>query len=206
VPRPVAEKAVPAAQETWKSGGRRLCSPGPARRGIVLAEELRLELRVQVRPVLGPARVKVTQHLQLRYRWAYLLLTVDPRAESVRWRWLERCRAGPIKDVLAEWAPDAVVRDGHRAHRAHLLADLPIVRVRLPPYSPELIPAERIFQELRRDVEGRTYASVADKQAAADAFLAELAADHDRVRRLCGWNWLTAALDTLPIACLPPLR
>jgi hypothetical protein len=168
--------------------------------GIVLADELRLGLRGQVRRVLAPRGVKVTQRLQLTYRWAYLLLAVDPRAGAVRWRWLARCRAGPIKDVLAQWAPDAVVWDGHGAHRATLLADLPIARVRLPPYSPELNPAERIFQEVRRHVEGHTYASVADKQAVVDALLAELAADHDRVRRLCGWDWLTDALDALPSA------
>ena len=168
--------------------------------GIVAADELRLGLRGQVRKVLAPRGVKVVQRLQLRYQWAYLLLAVDPRAGTLRWRWLERCRAGPIREALAEWAPAAVVWDGHGAHTAKLLADLPVARVRLPAYSPELNPAERVFQELRRRVEGRTYDTVADKQAIADAYLAELAADPDRVRRLCGWGWLLTALDALPAA------
>jgi len=166
--------------------------------GIVAADELRLGLRGQVRRVLAPRGVKVVQRLQLTYWWAYLLLAVDPRAGTLRWRWLERCRAGPIRDTLAAWAPDAVVWDGHGAHTATLLADLPTARVRLPPYSPELNPAERVFQEVRRRVEGRTYDAVADKQARADAYLAELAADPARVRHLCDWDWFTAALDALP--------
>ena len=153
--------------------------------GIVLADELRLGLRGQVRRVLAPRGAKVVQRLQLRYQWAYLLLAVDPRAGTLRRRWLE-------------WAPDAVVRDGHGAHSATLLADLPTARVRLPPYSPELNPAERVFQEVRRRVEGRTYDAVVDKQARADAYLRGLAADPARVRQLCGWGWLTAALDALP--------
>ena len=168
--------------------------------GVVLADELRLGLRGQVRRVLAPRGVKVVQRLQLTYRWAYLLLAVDPRAGTLRWRWLDRCRAGPIRDALADWAPGAVVWDGHGAHTARLLADLPTARVRLPPYSPELNPAEPIFQELRRRVAGRAYASVADKQAVADAYLGALTADPDRVRRLCGWDWLVAALDALPAA------
>jgi uncharacterized SAM-binding protein YcdF (DUF218 family) len=168
--------------------------------GVVLADELRLGLRGQVRRVLAPRGVKVAQRLQLRYAWAYLLLAVEPRAGTLRWRWLERCRAGPIKAALADWAPDAVVWDGHGAHTAKALADLPLARVRLPAYSPELNPAARIFEELRRRVEGRTYATVADKQAAAEAHLAELAADPARVRQLCGWPWLVAALDALPAA------
>src|SRR3712207_18227 len=125
--------------------------------GIVAADELRLGLRGQVRKVLAPRGVKVVQRLQLRYQWAYLLLAVDLRAGMLRWRWLARCRAEAIKAVLAEWAPDAVVWDGHGAHTAALLADLPTARVRLPPYSPELNPAERVFQEVRRRVEGRCY-------------------------------------------------
>jgi hypothetical protein len=168
--------------------------------GIVLADELRLGLRGQVRRVLAPRGAKVTQRLQLTYRWAYLLLAVDPRAGTLRWRWLERCRAGPIRDTLADWAPAAVIWDGHGAHRAKLLADLPTARVRLPPYSPELNPAERVFEEIRRRTEGRVYDTLAHKQARTETYLTDLAADPARVRRLCGWSWLTAALDALPPA------
>ena len=81
-----------------------------------------------------------------------------------------------------------------------LLADLPTARVRLPAYSPELNPAERVFEEIRRRTEGRIYATLADKQALIEAYLRDLAADPARVRRLCGWDWLTAALDALPPA------
>ena len=59
--------------------------------------------------MLARRGVKVVQRLQLTYQWAYLLLAVDPRAGTLRWSWLARCRAEPIKDVLAAWAPDAVV-------------------------------------------------------------------------------------------------
>ena len=59
---------------------------------------------------------------------------------------------------------------------------------------------ERIFEEIRRRTEGRTHPSVADKQAVVDAYLHALAADPARVRRLCGGDWLTAALDALPAA------
>lgn len=168
--------------------------------GVLYADELRLGLRGQVRRVLAPRGVDVRQRLQLKYEWAYLLLAVDPRAGTLRWRWLERCRATPIRETLADWGLDAVVWDGAGAHRAKLLADLPTTRVRLPAYSPELNPAERVFEEIRRRTEGRVYDTVADKRAVAQAYLASLAADPDRIRRLCGWAWLTHALDRLPPA------
>ena len=58
--------------------------------GIVLADELRLGLRGQVRRVLGRRGLPVVQRLQLRYQWSYWLLAVDPRAGTLRWCWLER--------------------------------------------------------------------------------------------------------------------
>jgi hypothetical protein len=66
--------------------------------------------------------------------------------------------------------------------------------------------AERVFEELRRRVEGRTYATLADKRAIADAYLRELAADPTRVKHLGGWDWLVAALAALPAASPPCLR
>lgn len=84
-------------------------------------------------------------------------------------------------------APEAVVWDARGAHTAKLLNDLLVARVRLPPYSPELNPAERVFQEVRRQLEEQVYASVAAKQAAPEGYLRALATDPARVRRLGGW-------------------
>ena len=39
--------------------------------------------------------------------------------------------------------------------------------------------------------------------AIAEAYLAGLAADPTRVRRLCGWSWLIDSLDRLPTAASP---
>ena len=66
------------------------------------------------------------------------------------------------------------------------------------PYSPELNPAERLFEEIRRHVEGRVYATLDDKVADVQAFLEKLDADPPRVRRLCGWDWINAAIASLP--------
>lgn len=41
--------------------------------------------------------------------------------------------------------------------------------VRLPPYSPELDPAERIFRALRPESEGEVYATLEAKRDRADA-------------------------------------
>ena len=65
-------------------------------------------------------------------------------------------------------------------------------------YSPELNPAERVFEEVRRWVEGRVYGSVEEKVEAADAYLRRLVADSAPVRSLAGWGWIDEAVQSLP--------
>ncbi len=170
---------------------------------MLVADELRLGLRGQVRRVLAPKGVKIVQRLQIEYRWRYLLLAVDPRSGQVRWQWLDRFRQDQLKPVLAAWGMSAVVWDGAGAHRGKMLRDLPTQRVFLPPASPELNPAERVFAEIRRRVEGRVYPDLNAKQAVADAYLHDLADDPARVQRLCGWGWLLDTFASLPPAPVP---
>ena len=103
-----------------------------------------------------------------------------------------------IRPVLEGWALEAVVWDKAPSHRAKSLAELGTVRVFLPSYSPELNPAERIFEEVRRRVEGKVYESLCDKREEAEIYLKELAADPERVKSLCGWGWLRESLESLP--------
>jgi hypothetical protein len=70
--------------------------------------------------------------------------------------------------------------------------------VELPPYSPELNPAERVFEAIRRYVEGDVYATLAEKQAKVERYLRELDADPTRLRSLAGWHWIHHALEQLP--------
>ena len=166
------------------------------------ADELRLGLRGTTRRVWGRRGIKVRQRLQPRYEWCHLVAAVDARTGTLWWDWVDTMKAVDLLPVVAELrargALDALVWDGAPGHAdaAVRAAGLPLVA--LPPYSPELNPAERLFQDVRRRVEGTVYATLGDKAAAVQAFLQELDADPARVRRLCGWDWITAALDALP--------
>ena len=42
------------------------------------------------------------------------------------------------------------------------------------------------------------YASLDAKQAEAATYLKELQGDPERVKQLCGWDWLDEALSRLP--------
>src|SRR3712207_1486029 len=115
------------------------------------SDEMRLGLRGQTRKVLAPKGVKVVQRLQLRYEWSYLVLAVSPLTGEIRWEWIERMRKEHLLPVLERWALEAVVWDRAPSHRAKILGELiPTKRVFLPSHSPELNPAERVFEEVDR--------------------------------------------------------
>jgi transposase len=162
------------------------------------SDEMRLGLRGHSRKVLAPRGVKVVQKLQLRYEWSYLILAVSPLSGQIRWEWIERMRQEQIRPVLEEWDLEAVVWDRAPSHRAKSLGELRTARVFLPSYSPELDPAERIFEEVRRRVEGKVYEDLAAKRREAESYLEELWTDPARVKSLCGWEWLRESLESLP--------
>ena len=171
-------------------------------RGVGFTDELRVGLRGTTRRVWGRRGVKVRQRLQLKYEWRYLVLAVDGRAGAIWWGWVKTMKAvdlWPLVAGLREMAVlDALVWDRAPSHRDADVHAIGLPMVELPPYSPELNPAERLFEEIRRRVEGKVYATLDDKVAEVEAFLAELDVDPARVRRLCGWDWITAAHDALP--------
>lgn len=165
-------------------------------------DEMRVGLRGMVRRVWGRRGPPVRQRVRLTYQYRYLFLVVDGRAGRVHWCW-NRSMASD-ETVLAVGGlfhaalVDALVWDGAGSHRDGRLAAFGRPLIALPPYSPELNPAERVFAELRRAVEGKSYATLDEKLAAVTAELEQLDADPARVRSLANWSWIDAALPRSP--------
>ena len=185
-----------------KGGFREALKQAGVCRGMAVhfPDEMRLGLRGQVRRVLAPRGVKVRQKLQLRYVWRYLVVAVDPRQATVHWQWTERMSAQALAPLFEAWKLSCVVWDGAPAHRSGRMAEVPMKRIPQPAYSPELNPAERIIEEVRRHTEGVVYASIEEKQQAAERYLRGLQRDPEQVQRLCGWAWIEEALADLPPA------
>lgn len=169
---------------------------------VGFADEMRVGLRGTTRRVWGRRGVKVYQRLQIVYRWRYLVLAVDGRGGKLWWTWGETMRAAdlvPASDALKERAPlAALVWDRAPAHRDAQIRASGLPLIEQPPYSPELNPAERVFEHLRARIEGTVYPSLDAKVAAVDAQLKDLDAHPDRVRSLAGWAWIDDALARLP--------
>jgi hypothetical protein len=77
-------------------------------------------------------------------------------------------------------------------------------RIEQPAAAPELNPAERVFEELRRAVEGEPYATLEQKVAVVERELKALAAEPERVKRLAGWEWIRDAYTQLSSTVIPP--
>ncbi len=160
-----------------------------------------------VRRVWGRRGVKVRQRLQLVYEWRYLFLVVDGRKGKLHWSWIDSMKAemvgAAVNGLKQQTEVAAVVWDGAASHRGELVRGVGLPLIGLPPYSPELNPAERVFQEVRRAIEGKVYATLEDKVMAVEEFLTEFEAEPDRVRSLTWWNWIKAAVQQLPSEYAP---
>jgi hypothetical protein len=155
-----------------------------------------------VRRVWGRRGVKIRQRLQLKYEWRYLFLVVDGVAGTLHWCWMDSMGDDEVLAAVGGLQQDtevsALIWDGAPSHRAEEVRAAGLPLVSLPPYSPELNPAERVFEEIRRWVEGRVYPTIEAKVAAVEEFLTKLDAEPARVRSLAGWDWITTAFSRLP--------
>jgi transposase len=90
-----------------------------------------------------------------------------------------------------------VVWDHAAFHKAKVVGEVGLRRIYQPPYSPERNPAERVFAEVRRWVEGRRYERIEAKKAAVEEVPRRLEAE-GKVSSLVGWHYICRALNTLP--------
>lgn len=169
---------------------------------LAWADEMRVGLVGVVRRVWAPVGVKVRQQVQKVREWRYLVMAIEVLAGRLWWSWTDTMQSEEIAGVVRGWQQntnlEAVVWDGASSHRCQVVQEVGFPLVQQPAYAPELNPAERFFEELRRVVEGKVYDTIDAKVAAIAAELQDWDADPDRVRRLVSWPWIMDTLNQLP--------
>jgi len=95
-----------------------------------------------------------------------------------------------------------VVLDGAPSHTSKEI-ELPenVSLLALPPYSPELNPVERWFQEFRHALSNRIFEAVALLQEAITDTLEPYWKDPARLRCLVGFSWWVEAVESLGHQC-----
>ena len=126
------------------------------------------------------------------------------------WSWIDSMKseriAAAVNGLKQQTDMGALVWDGARGHRSKLVESVGLPAIVQPPYSPELNPAERVFEEVRRCVEGRLYRCIEDKVEAVNSYLEQLESDPARVRSLVGWGWIEDNVRILPAHFMAPTK
>jgi hypothetical protein len=165
------------------------------------SDEFRIGLYGSTHKVLAPRGIKIVQPVELTRDWYHLAVIVDPRTGTLVWSWVAGTAGTDLAPAVQEWREAgfaAVVWDGLTAHHAPAVRTVGVALIEQPPVSPELNPAERIGEEIRAHTDGKVYGTIWKKMAAVEAYLRELAADPERVKRLVGWEWIIQAIKKLP--------
>ncbi len=110
---------------------------------------------------------------------------------------------GVVRGIQQAGILDGLVWDGAPGHRDARVGRIGLPLVSLPPYSPELNPAERLFEVIRAAIEGEVYADLSAKCARVDTILAHWDSHPDQVRSIAGWSWILDALNHLPLQTTP---
>jgi len=91
-----------------------------------------------------------------------------------------------------------MVMDGASSHKSKEL-EIPknVSLIRLPPYSPELNPAEQIWRMLRHDYfANRVFDELSSAIKQAELGLKNMAANKSATKSLTNWPWISAILKT----------
>lgn len=161
---------------------------------------MRVGLMGQVRRVWAPRGVKVVQAVEYKREWAYLNLVVNGLRGELRWNWTENMKGESIAPVVKQWGDegvDTIVWDRARGHRGAAYQQVQVKLIEQPPYSPELNPAERVFEYLRSKIEGQVYGTIGVKKQTVEVELQKLSAAPHKVIRLTGWDWIHQSVSGL---------
>ncbi len=84
-----------------------------------------------------------------------------------------------------------LVWDNAPCHRPKIHREIPgLIVLFLPPYSPELNPAERFFGELRKATANQIFKTIEDQEVVIEKKLNALADDTEAMKKLLGYDWV----------------
>jgi hypothetical protein len=162
-------------------------------------DEHQLGLLPVVRRVLAPRGQRPTAWVHRRYEWLYIYAFVRPTTGQSWWCLLPTVSTAAFSLALTVFARDEGISPDHRAVVAldgagwHLAKALVVPAglhlVPLPPASPELQPAERLWPLVNEVVANRTFADLDALEAALVARCQTLRADRRTVKAHTCYHW-----------------
>lgn len=128
----------------------------------------------------------------------YLFTAIDPiRGESFHLMGIDGMDSEAMHIFLAELKkqhPDEhvfVVVDNAPCHRPKWVRDIEgLTVIFLPPYSPQLNPPERFFEEMRRATANRVHENIEDIETLLEDAINRWADDTEAMKQLLGYEWI----------------
>jgi len=171
---------------------------------LMFQDEARFGRMSDPRSCWAPAPHRPVVNLALVREFRYEYAAVSPWDGSLDYMTVEKMNTDGMTRFLAHVSAAhhdefiVMVLDGASSHKSKELK-IPdnVSLIPLPPYSPELNPAEQIWNILRRDYfANRVFDSLDAATKQAERGLAEMAANNSAVRQLTNWPWISAVLKT----------
>lgn len=171
--------------------------PAPAATVRVWAfDETRFGLKTWFRRRWCPRGIRPPWVVEDRYEWLWLYAAVEPATGASSCPYLPQLDGGCLEAFLRAFRNAyptdriALVLDGSGSHgNAAVTWPAGLQPVRLPPYSPELNPAERWFEELRGALANTVFESIDALMTALTQALEPYWAQPTRLAQLTGYPW-----------------
>jgi transposase len=142
--------------------------------------------------------------VQDKYQWFWLYTAVEPATGDLLSLYLpsldSTCLQVFLNHLKAAYPDDVLllVMDRASSHRSTRVTwPQGIQPLLLPTYSPQLNPAERCFQELRKVLSNRLFNTLEALQVALTDALRPFWHDKPRLAQLTGYPWWLEALQKL---------
>ena len=175
-------------------------------------DEHRLGLKPILRRVWARRGQRVRAVVHPRYEWEYVYGFVEPQRGTTHWVLLPTVSTAAFTAALANFAQDqgvgptkhiVLALDGAGWHSGTAV-QVPhgLHLVPLPPYSPELQPAERLWPLVNEPLANRTFDSLAALDAVVGDRCVYLAEHPEVVRGHTAFHWWPRAAS-LPEAITP---
>ena len=165
---------------------------------LMFQDEARFGRMSDPRSCWAPAPHRPVVNLALIREFRYEYAAVSPWDGCLDFMTAEKMNTDNMTNFLLQVSEAhkgefiVMVVDGASSHRSkELRVPDNVSLIRLPPYSPELNPAEQIWNKLRRDYfANRVFDSLDAATKQAESGLTEMAANKSAMRQLTNWPWI----------------
>ena len=145
--------------------------------------------------------VRPTGTMNIGYEYGYLYAAVNPASGELFGLILPSMTVASMTVFVEEFrrwlksngtaeTETRLILDGAGAHRSERISYGKLDKQLLPPYSPELNPVERFFQELRRELKNKVYESYEEVEKAVEEIFKRYLRKPEAVKKLTNFHWL----------------